>query len=175
DRLAPVQAVLVGLPFLGEGRQLAAQVDQVLVALGSVAEEAEFLGDRALCVGGGRFHREHGLVHDRRQRTPCGVSSSSTPSPASWSRIASARAKSRAFFAALRSSTSAWMRASPAPSVPLLPNHAAGSCCSKPKAIPAPSSSPLSLARSPGSLALRASPAMRDSSARACGVLRSSS
>src|SRR5690606_6206509 len=107
----------------------AAQVDQVLVTLGPVAEEAEFLGNGALRLGGRRLHREHGLVHGRRQRTPCGVSSSRMPSPDSWWRMASARAKSRACFAALRSSTRAWMRAASAPSVPLLPNHAAGACC----------------------------------------------
>ncbi|KAG1447114.1 hypothetical protein G6F57_017151 [Rhizopus arrhizus] len=64
-RLAAEQAVLLGLPFLREGRQLAAEVDQVLVALGPVAEEAEFLGDGGLGLGGGGFKRERG---PRKQR-----------------------------------------------------------------------------------------------------------
>src|SRR5690606_3730439 len=182
-RLATVQAVLLGLPRLRELRQLAAQVDQVLVALGPVAEEAELLADRVLRGLRGRFEREGGcggvghgylLSQPRRQRTPAGVSSSSTPSAASWSRIASARAKARAFLAAARSSTSAWLRAS-FPSAPPPLNPCAGSCCSRPIASPAPSSSPLARARASSSPARRASPAMRASSASACGVFRSSS
>src|SRR5690606_16454480 len=160
----------------GEGRQLAPEVDQVLVALGPVAEEAEFFLDGLLGGGGGgfegeggvgqRFHAREGgmeqgrvlsqkdlvgaasaaptraLVHidgyvlPRFQRTPCGVSSSTMPSAASWSRMASARAKSRAFLAAARSSISAWMRASSSPDAPR-PNQSAGACCSRPSAEPA--------------------------------------
>src|SRR5690606_14470 len=107
--LAAVQAVGLGLPFLGEGRQLAAEVDQVLVTLGPVTEQGEFVGDGGLGLGGAGFGRTH---QARLQRTPCGVSSSRMPSAASWLRMASARAKSRAALAALRSSTRAWMRAS---------------------------------------------------------------
>src|SRR5690606_18294269 len=110
--LAAVQPVFLCLPLLGEGRQLAAEVDQVLVALGPVAEERELVGDRGLRLGGGGFEREGRVAHAgalRVQRTPRGVSSSTMPSPASCARIASARAKSRACLAAVRSSTSAWM------------------------------------------------------------------
>src|SRR5690606_6506107 len=147
--------------------QLAAQVDQVLVALGPVGEERELVADGLLGLGGGGFEREGGSGHGgllgvllvavhgaallapgrparspmaahpearqaRFQRTPCGVSSSRMPSAASWSRMASARAKSRAFFAAPRSSTSAWMRASSSLEAPRL-NQASGACCSRPK------------------------------------------
>src|SRR5690606_13236875 len=180
--LAAVQAVLLGLPLLGKRRQLAAQVDQVLVALGPVGEEREFVADGLLGLRGGGFEGEGAgghwlLVGDggrpgpcrgarrpglpwradagaarRRgqrflaQRTPCGVSSSTMPSAASWSRMASARAKSRALRAAWRSSIRAWMRASSPPEAPRL-NQASGACCSRPRARPAPSSSPLRRAR----------------------------
>ena len=56
--------MLFGLPVFREGRQLAAEVDQVLVALGPVAEEAEFLGDGGLGLGGGGFKRERGVGHN---------------------------------------------------------------------------------------------------------------
>ena len=62
-RLAAVQAVLVGLQRVRKRRQLAAEVDQVLVALGPVAEEGEFVGDRGLRVAGGGFEGEGGVVH----------------------------------------------------------------------------------------------------------------
>src|SRR5690606_10813143 len=136
------------LPFLRERGKLAAQVDQVLVALGPVGEERELVADGLLGLGGGGFEREGGSGHGflcgcggpslarpgdsgrqpgavlpghqeagqaRFQRGPWGVSSSRMPSAASWSRMASARAKSRAFLAALRSSTRAWIRASSSP------------------------------------------------------------
>src|SRR4051812_8940724 len=97
--------MLLGLPFLRERRQLAPQVDQVLVSLRPVAEERELLRNRGLRLRRGWLHRKNGgRVHARFQRTPCGVSSSSTPSRASWSRIASERAKSRDCLAAARSS-----------------------------------------------------------------------
>src|SRR5207342_2011665 len=190
--LATMQAVFLGLPGVGEGGQLAAKVDEVLVALRPVAEEGEFVADRALCFAGAGFEGEgrgiHGAIlprviarllcaittkgqapcactgHPRFQRTPWAVSSSTTPSPASWSRMASARAKSRDFFAALRSSISIWMRASSSPDVPRA-NHAAGSCCSRPSASPAPSSSDFRRCRSPADSVLRASPAIRAISA----------
>src|SRR5690606_5795363 len=153
-RLAAVQAVLLGPPFLRERRQLAAEIDQVLVALGPVAEERELLGDRGLRLRGAGLEGERRVAHPRFQRTPCGVSSSTMPSAASCARIASARAKSRACLAAARSSTSAWMRAS-SPSATPRENHAAGACCSRPRARPAPSSSPFSRTFSPASDALR--------------------
>jgi len=52
--------MLLGLPLVREGRQLAAEVDQVLVALGPVTEEGEFLGDGGLGVSSGGFERERG-------------------------------------------------------------------------------------------------------------------
>ena len=97
------------------------------IARETSGEEREFLGDRGLRVGGGGFEREHRAAHARFQRTPCGVSSSRMPSSASCWRIASARAKSRDFFASMRSSIRPWMRASsslPAPRA----NQSAGAC-----------------------------------------------
>src|SRR5690606_38109055 len=178
--LAPVKPMLLGLPLFGELRQLASKVDQVLVALGPVAEERELLADCRLGLGSGGFQRERGrhgrvlLFHCRRQRTPAGVSSSRMPSLASWSRISSARLKSRFFFARLRSSTRAWIRLSSLLSAPRA-NQSAGACCRRPSARPAPSSSPFRRFRSAGSSALRASAAIRAISASAWGVLRSSS
>src|SRR5690606_35607018 len=51
-----------GLPFIGEGRQLAPEVDQVLVALGRVAKEAELFLDGLLGSGGGGWEGERGVV-----------------------------------------------------------------------------------------------------------------
>src|SRR4051812_10067753 len=100
--------MLVGAPRVRERRQLAAEVDEVLVAFRPVVEEREFLGDRGLRLRGRRLHGEHvdGRAHARFliQRTPWGVSSRTIPSLASWSRIASDLAKSRERFAAARSS-----------------------------------------------------------------------
>src|SRR5215471_3478550 len=54
QRLAAVHAVILGLQVLGKGRQLLAQVDEVLVALGPVTKEAEFLDDVLLRLLGAR-------------------------------------------------------------------------------------------------------------------------
>src|SRR5207342_1029865 len=67
-RLAAVQAVLFALQRVGERGQLATEVDQVLVALGPIAEEREFLGDGRLRFRSRRFEREirgggKGVVH----------------------------------------------------------------------------------------------------------------
>src|SRR5690606_26824303 len=61
--LAAVQAVGFGPVVFGEVGELAAQVDQVLVALGPVAEEGEFVADGGLGGLGGGFEGEGGVGH----------------------------------------------------------------------------------------------------------------
>ena len=62
-RLAAVHAEILGLEFLGEGRQLLAQVDQILVALGPVAEEGELVDDVLLrLLGAGWGDGIHGRI-----------------------------------------------------------------------------------------------------------------
>src|SRR5690606_25610437 len=59
-RLAAMEAVVFGFQRFREVGQLAAQVDQVLVALGPVAEEGEFVADGRLGGFGGWLEREGG-------------------------------------------------------------------------------------------------------------------
>ena len=50
-------------PVFGKCRQLAAQIDQILIALGPVAKERELFLDRLLRLGCGGFQRENTLGH----------------------------------------------------------------------------------------------------------------
>src|SRR5690606_550646 len=63
QRLAAEQAVFLDPERVGERWQLAAEVDQVLVAFGPVAEKRELLADRGLRLRGGGFEGEGGVVH----------------------------------------------------------------------------------------------------------------
>src|SRR3546814_7457734 len=74
-RLAAEQPVLLDLPLIGEGWKLAPEVDQVLVALGPVAEEAEFFLDGLLGIGGGGFEGEGGVVQGVKPRRWGGLGS----------------------------------------------------------------------------------------------------
>ena len=65
-----MNAELLGLEFVGEGRQLAAQVDQILIAFGPVAEEGELLGDVVLRLRGSRASDVHAFIILRRMPTP---------------------------------------------------------------------------------------------------------
>src|SRR6185312_4899460 len=90
----------IGSFRVGQRRQLASEVDQVLVAAGPVIEETEFVDDLLLRILDG------GCVHQFAifQRVPSAPSSMATPIAASSARIASARAKSCAARAARRAS-----------------------------------------------------------------------
>ena len=61
----------------GNGRQLAAEVDDVLVAVDPVVEQGELLHEFALTIGNGRLvHRQPAV---RRQRVPSGPSRMTMP------------------------------------------------------------------------------------------------
>src|SRR6185312_5905753 len=136
--LATIHLVGRGHVLGCQWRQLAADIDQVLIAPRPVVEESEFLDDFLLHA------LDVGCVHQLAifQRVPCGPSSIATPMAASSSRIASARAKSRAARAARRASIKLSTCAESTCSAPRL-NQVSGSCCNKPSISPPASSAAL--------------------------------